>query len=241
MTLDNHNRIAKEIARRGYCSRRQAEVLIQEGKVTTKGIAILDPSTKVLEDTAIEISGIPLKVKDKTRLWRLYKPVGYLTTRQDPQGRKTIFDLFPQGLPAHLIPIGRLDYNSQGLLLLTNDGGLAKEMMHPKNHIPRTYEVDVFGTLLQKDLQKIEQGMTVDGINYGSIKVKVLKKTAHNATLLMTLTEGKNREIRNIANALDLKVKKLKRLSFGPYELGSLQKGAIQEVPFKTQGSAKKF
>lgn len=228
-------RIAKEIARRGYCSRRQAEAFIAQGEVTVNGAVLKEPGTRVGGKDIICIKGEVLRPAQETKLWAFHKPLGCLTTRDDPFNRPTIFDYLValdksvHDLPSHLIPIGRLDFNSEGLLLLTNDGEFAAKMMHPETKVPRCYHVDVFGNIQESDFASLAKGVTVDGVTYRNVQVKILKRSNLNHRLEITLYEGKNREIRKLMTGVcDLKVKRLKRISYGHYHLGDLKPGHLR-------------
>ncbi len=222
-------RIAKLIAASGYCSRREAEELILEGRVKVNGVTIESPAT-FITDEAIKIDNklINSKAQD-VRLWLFHKPEGVLTTSKDPQNRKTIFDLLPKNMP-RTISVGRLDYNTEGLLLLTTSGKLARYMELPKTGWIRNYRARVFGKLNHERLKKLVRGITVDGIRYGSIKVEVENEGTSNSWLKISLQEGKNREIRKVMEALGLKVNRLIRTSYGPFNLGSLSPLEVKEV-----------
>lgn len=222
-------RIAKLISASGYCSRREAEELIFEGRVKVNGVTINSPAT-FITDEAIKIDNklINSKAQDM-RLWLFHKPEGVLTTSKDPQNRKTIFDLLPKNMP-RTISVGRLDYNTEGLLLLTTSGKLARYMELPKTGWIRNYRARVFGKLNHERLKKLIRGITVEGIRYGSIKVEVENEGSSNSWLKISLQEGKNREIRKVMESLGLKVNRLIRTSYGPFNLGSLAPLEIKEV-----------
>ena len=229
-------RIAKVIARAGLCSRREAEALIAQGRVALDGRTLDSPAVVVEADAKIEVDGVALPAAQAARLWRLHKPAGVLTTARDPQGRRTIGDLLPASLP-RLMPVGRLDLNSEGLLLLTNDGGLKRRLELPSSGLARRYRVRVFGRIDQARLDPLAEGISVDGIDYGPIEARVESlrnaESGANTWLMMTLTEGKNREIRRICEHLGLKVNRLIRVSYGPFHLGKLARGALEELPQK--------
>jgi 23S rRNA pseudouridine2605 synthase len=221
-------RIAKLIAQAGHCSRREAEALIAEGRVKVNGIVIDSPAT-FITDHSVKIDDKLINEKQAVRLWLFHKPVGVLTTSKDPLKRKTIFDLLPKNLP-RTITVGRLDYNTEGLLLLTTSGELARHMELPKNKWIRKYRARVFGKLNHERLKKLERGITVDGTRYGSIKVEVDVEKDSNSWLKISLEEGKNREIRKVMEHLGLKVNRLIRVSYGPFKLGELKVCEVKEV-----------
>ena len=226
------DRVAKVIARAGICSRRDAEKLIGEGRVTVNGITLTTPGVKVTTDDDVRIDGERLPALDPPRLWRFNKPSGLVTTHKDERGRKTVFDMLPPGLP-RVIAVGRLDLNSEGLLLLTNDGGLAREMEHPSRGWTRRYRVRVYGDVKEKMFEPLERGVTIDGLRYGAIGVKLDKEPGVNTWLTVTLKEGKNREIRKVMEHVGLKVSRLIRTAYGPFQIGSLKSGALKEMPKK--------
>ena len=218
-------RIAKIIARSGYCSRRDAEKLIAEGRVAIDGKVIESAALNVL-DEKIYIDGKLIKPLKNTKLFLYHKPVGLITTNKDEKGRRTIFDDLPNWLP-RVITVGRLDLNSEGLLLLTNDGELARELELPANEFERIYKVRVFGKL--PDFGILRGGIEIDGVRYGKIEIEI-EKQGKNSWLIVKLREGKNREIRRVMAHLGLEVNRLIRLSYGEYELGELKVGEVREV-----------
>lgn len=229
-------RIAKAIAESGVASRREAERLIEQGRVVCDGKVVTSPVSFVDENSHIEVDGKIIKNNsDDVRLWKFYKPVGVLTTRSDPQKRKTIFEVIKLDFP-RVIYVGRLDINSEGLLLLTNNGALARYFELPKSKIKRTYKVRVYGNLTEGILKSIRRGVAIDGFNYGKIDIKVIKRdneskaSSKNTWLLMTLTEGKNREIRKIFEYFGLRVNRLIRVSYQKFQLGSMKPGDVEEV-----------
>lgn len=228
-TDDRMQRIAKVIARSGVCSRRAAETLIEEGRVTVEGEKITSPALNVGPEADIRVDGKPIPKIEAARLWRYYKPTGLICTNSDMQGRPTIFQRLPKELP-RVISVGRLDLNSEGLLLLTNDGELARRLELPETGWVRRYRVRVHGTVDADKLKTLEKGVTVDGVRYGSIKVEVERQQGSNAWLLVSLAEGKNREIRKVMEHLGYPVNRLIRISYGPFQLGRLSKGEVEEV-----------
>ena len=225
-------RIAKLMARSGVCSRRTAEELIKQGRVTVNGEVIDSPAFNVEGNEKILLDGEKLPKTDMTRLWLYHKPAGLVTSHKDEKERPTVFDNLPAGLP-RVISVGRLDLNSEGLLLLTNNGELSRKLELPSNGWIRRYKVRVFGDADAKKLQKLQNGIVVDGVEYGSIKVEIESRQGANTWLVVSLNEGKNREIRKVMKHLGLEVSRLIRLSYGPFQLGSLKKGEVKEVPQK--------
>lgn len=225
-------RVAKVIARAGVCSRREAERLIAEGRVTLDGRRLDSPAVNALKDAKITVDGEPLPERAPARLWRYHKPKGLITTTRDPQGRPTVFAALPPEVP-RVLSIGRLDLNSEGLLLLTNDGSIKRRLELPDSAWIRRYRVRVHGRVEPKSLEALAEGVTVAGTEYGPIKARLERQTGSNAWLEMSLTEGKNREIRRVLEHLDLSVNRLIRISYGPFRLARLARGAIEEVPAK--------
>jgi len=223
-------RIAKLMARAGLCSRRDAERWIGEHRVQVDGKFIDTPATIIDDPTRVKVDGKPLPAQAEPKLWLYHKPPGLVTTHKDEQGRPTVFDHLPEAL-GRVISVGRLDLNSEGLLLLTNDGGLARELELPQTGWVRTYRVRVFGYVTQDILDTIKDGCTVEGIHYGPVSARIEKKTGRNAWLIVSLTEGKNREIRQVMRHLDLHVNRLIRQSFGPFRLGDIPRDEVHEVP----------
>jgi 23S rRNA pseudouridine2605 synthase len=223
-------RIAKVLARAGLCSRREAERWIVEGRVSVDGHKLDSPAVLVTEASRIVVDGKPLPGRDRTRLWRYHKPLGLVTSHKDPQGRPTVFASLPAGLP-RVISIGRLDLNSEGLLLLTNDGGLARRLELPATGWTRRYRARVHGAVDAAALAKLENGVTVAGVHYGPIRATLDKVQGSNAWLTVAITEGKNREVRKVLDYLGLTVTRLIRVAYGPFQLGTLPKGAVDEVP----------
>ena len=225
-------RIAKAMARAGLCSRRDAEQWIVEGRVKVNGVKLTSPAKNVLPTDIISIDGKVMPAKEKTRLWRYHKPRGLLTAAKDPHGRPTVFENLPKDLP-RVVSVGRLDLNSEGLLLLTNDGELARKLELPATGWIRRYRVRVNGQVEVDHLNQMRKGLTVEGIRYGSVHASLDRQQGDNAWLTMSLTEGKNREIRNVCRHFGWAVSRLIRLSYGPFQLGHLEKGEVEEVPGK--------
>jgi 23S rRNA pseudouridine2605 synthase len=223
-------RIAKRLARAGLCSRRDAERWIAAGRVKVDGKLLETPAFVVTERSRIEVDGKPLPDADRPRLWRYHKPPGELVTARDPQGRKTIFESLPKSLP-RTIAVGRLDFNSEGLLLLTNDGGLARRLELPANGWVRRYRARVHGAVDGQRLAELAQGITIEGVRYGAVQASLDRQQRSNAWLNIALAEGKNREVRKILAHLELPVVRLIRVAFGPFHLGELPQGEVDEIP----------
>lgn len=225
-------RIAKWLARAGVASRRDAEKLIEEGRVKLNNAAVNHPATFVATGDIVQVNGRVVAGPQRTRLWRYHKPDGLVTTHRDPEGRPTVFDNLPTGLP-RVISIGRLDLTSEGLLLLTNDGALARRLELPETGWVRRYRVRVWGELDDKAFAELAYGVTIDGVSYGPIEVEVDSRKHENSWLSVALREGKNREVRRVMTHLGLRVTRLIRTSYGPFQLGTLQRGAVEEVQGK--------
>src|SRR5882672_5973214 len=222
-------RVAKVIARAGLASRREAETWIAAGRVAVNGEVIASPARNVSAADRIAVDGVPLPQRERTRLFLYHKPRGLLTTHTDPVGRGTIFAALPKGLP-RLISVGRLDLNTEGLLLLTNDGGLARTLELPAAGWLRRYRVRAHGRVRQDELDRLHDGITIDAIRYGAIEARLEREQGANAWLTFAMREGKNREVKNVLGHLGLSVNRLIRVSFGPFQLGSLAEGAVEEV-----------
>lgn len=222
-------RIAKVIARAGLCSRREAEQWIGGGRVGVNGRILASPAFNVGPGDVVTVDGEPLPARGQLRLWRYHKPSGLMTTHSDPQGRPTVFGKLPEAL-GRVISVGRLDMTSEGLLLLTNDGGLARHLELPSTGWRRRYRVRVHGAVDTAALARLAQGITVDGVRYGPIEAALERVQGSNAWLAMALQEGKNREVRKVLQALRLDVGRLIRIAYGPFQLGNLQRGEVDEV-----------
>ena len=223
-------RIAKVIARAGLASRREAEAWIAAGRVAVNGSKISSPALNVTRADRIVVDGKPLPGAERTRLFLYHKPRGLVTTSSDPQGRPTIFGALPKNLP-RLISVGRLDLSTEGLLLLTNDGGLARALELPATGWLRRYRVRAYGKVTQPQLDALRDGVTVDGVNYGPIEAVLDREQTSNVWITFAIREGKNREVRNVLRHLSLQVGRLIRVSFGPFQLGELEEGAVAEIP----------
>jgi 23S rRNA pseudouridine2605 synthase len=226
------DRIAKVIARAGVASRRDAEAMIAEGRVTLNGAVLTSPAVNVTAQDRITVDGEPLPARERTRLWLYHKPRGLVTTARDPEGRPTVFENLPEDLP-RVVAIGRLDINTEGLLLLTNDGGLAKVIAHPDTGWLRRYKVRAHGDVTQADLDKLRGGVTIDEMEYGPVEATLDRMQGDNVWITLGLREGKNREVKRILEHLGLQVNRLIRLSFGPFQLGDLEPGLVEEVKTK--------
>ena len=231
-TAGRGERIAKYLARAGIASRRDAEKLIAEGKVKLAGQVVSSPATFVQPGDVLTVGGRPVTAPERTRLFRYHKPAGLVTTHRDERGRTTVFEELPAGLP-RLVSIGRLDLTSEGLLLLTNDGALARQLELPANGWLRRYRVRVHGAVDERTLANLAQGLTVEGVRYGPIQAGLDSRQGANAWLTVALQEGKNREIRRVMQHLGLAVNRLIRTAYGPFQLGNLPRGAAEEVNAK--------
>jgi len=225
-------RIAKWLARAGVASRRDAEKLIAEGQVTLNGRRVETPASFVAEGDTVTVAGKPVAAPQRTRLFRYHKPPGLVTTHRDPEGRRTVFEELPEGLP-RLISVGRLDLNSEGLLLLTNDGALSRRLELPDNAWIRRYRARVHGRVDEQALAALARGITIEGVAYGPIEAGLDSRQGTNAWLTVSLREGKNREVRRVLQHLGLTVTRLIRTAYGPFQLGPLPRGAVEEVNAK--------
>ena len=227
-------RIAKIMAHAGCCSRRDAEKWIAAGRVSVNGQVISTPVTLVDENDTITVDGKPIGGKQPARLWCYHKPTGLVTTHKDPAGRPTVFDNLPKGLP-RVVSVGRLDLNSEGLLLLTTDGELARSLELPSKGWKRKYRVRIHGKMMPDVIAKLQKGVTIDGVRYAPTLIEIEPNQAQgsNQWILVTLTEGKNREIRKIMAHFGFDVSRLIRVAYGPFQLGNLPAGEVREVPAK--------
>lgn len=229
---EHGERIAKVMARAGVCSRRDAEKLISEGRVALNGQPVTSPALNVDPEAVITVDGKPIPSAAPTKLWRYHKPAGLVTSHRDPEGRPTVFARLPPNMP-RAISVGRLDINSEGLLLLTNDGALARQLELPSQGWVRRYRVRLFGTVTQVDLNRLAKGVTIDGVRYGPVTAELERAKGPYAWAMVSLKEGKNREVKRLMEHLGLKVARLIRVSFGPFHLGHLPEGAVDEIPGK--------
>jgi 23S rRNA pseudouridine2605 synthase len=228
-TAERGERIAKFLSRAGITSRRDAEAMIEAGRVRLNNEPVTHPAVFVKPGDMVLVDGKPVAEPDRTRLWRYHKPEGLVTTHKDPEGRPTVFEKLPPGLP-RVMSIGRLDLTSEGLLLLTNDGALARQLELPATGWLRRYRVRVHGGVAPDKLKRLAAGLTVDGVKYGPIEAHIDSVQRSNTWLSMSLREGKNREIRRVMEALALPVTRLIRVAYGPFQLGTLPRGCAEEV-----------
>lgn len=227
------DRIAKLLARAGVASRREVERMIADGRIAIDGLVLETPATILKDLKGVTVDGKPVAAPEPTRLFAFHKPTGLITAESDPKGRPTIYTALRNALPRNaprLMPVGRLDLNTEGLLLLTNDGGLKRQMELPASGIPRTYRARTFGDVTQEQLEKLIDGITIEGVHYGSIDANLERSTGRNQWIEVTITEGKNREVRKVLEHLGLKVSRLIRTAYGPFELEDLPRGAAREI-----------
>ncbi|GAA4722133.1 pseudouridine synthase [Sphingomonas lutea] len=222
-------RIAKLLARAGIASRREIERMIADGRIALNGEKITTPATLLHDVTGVTVDGRPVRPPKATRLYRFHKPQRALTAEFDPKGRRTIYDVLPPGLP-RLVPVGRLDFMTEGLLLLTNDGELKRQLELPRTGVVRTYRARAYGEITQDQLESLAEGFTIEGVRYGSINANLERSSGRNRWIEMSLTEGKNREVRRVLEHLGLQVSRLIRTSYGPLSLEGLSPGAVDEV-----------
>ena len=222
-------RIAKLLARAGIASRREIERMIAEGRIAIDGVTIETPATLLRSITGVTVDGIAVKPPTAARLFRYHKPTGLLTAERDPKGRPTIYDRLPKGLP-RLMPVGRLDLNTEGLLLLTTDGELKRQLELPATGVTRSYRARAYGNVTQSQLEQLMMGIEIEGVRYGSINANLERRTGANVWIELSLAEGKNREVRRVLEHLGLKVSRLIRTSYGPFILGDLPAGGVDEI-----------
>lgn len=222
-------RIAKLLARAGIASRREVERMIAEGRVALNGEKLTTPATILTSLAGVTVDGKPVKAPEPARLFRYHKPTGLLTAERDPKGRPTIYDRLPKGLP-RVVPVGRLDLNTEGLLLLTTDGELKRQLELPSTGVERSYRARAYGRVSQAQLEDLMMGIEIEGVRYGSINANLERRTGTNVWIEMRLKEGKNREVRRVLEHLGLKVSRLIRTSYGPFALGDLPAGGVDEI-----------
>ncbi|MFC3097555.1 pseudouridine synthase [Alteraurantiacibacter palmitatis] len=232
-SAEKGDRIAKLLARAGIASRREVERMIEAGRIKLNGQLVTTPATILTSLRGVTVDDKPVAAPERTRLFAFHKPAGLLTAERDFSGRPTIYtalrNALPQGTP-RVMPVGRLDLNTEGLLLLTNDGELKRAMELPSSGIERTYRARTFGDISQSQLEELIHGITIDGVRYGKIDANLERRTGRNQWVEMTLTEGKNREVRNVLEHLGLEVSRLLRTRYGPFELGDLARGQAVEI-----------
>lgn len=222
-------RIAKLLARAGIASRREIERMIADGRVALNGAVLTTPATVLTSLHGVTVDGNPVAAPAPARLFRFHKPAGLLTTERDPAGRPTIYDRLPKGLP-RLMPVGRLDLSTEGLLLMTTDGELKRQLELPATGVERSYRARAYGQVTQEQLEDLMLGVEIEGVRYGSINANLERRTGANVWIELTLTEGKNREVRRVLEHLGLKVSRLIRTRYGPFELGDMPVGAVDEI-----------
>lgn len=222
-------RIAKLLARAGVASRREIERMIADRRIAIGGAVVETPATVLESLHGVTVDGKPVRAPAPARLFRYHKPAGLLTTERDPKGRPTIYDRLPAGLP-RLVPVGRLDLNTEGLLLMTTDGELKRQLELPRTGVPRSYRARAYGNVTQAQLEELIEGIEIDGVRYGSIDANLERRTGANVWIELTLAEGKNREVRRVLEHLGLQVSRLIRTAYGPFALGDLPTGAVDEV-----------
>ena len=227
-------RIAKLLARAGLASRREAERMIEAGRVKLNGAVVTTPATILENLRGVTVDDKPVAKPERTRLFAFHKPQGLITAESDPAGRPTIYNALRNALPAgspRLMPVGRLDFNTEGLLLLTNDGEFKRQLELPATGVPRTYRARAFGDVSQEQLEQLSEGVEIEGMRYGSIEADLERRTGRNQWIILTLTEGKNREVRRVLEWMGLEVSRLIRTAYGPFHISDLPRGRAQEVP----------
>jgi 23S rRNA pseudouridine2605 synthase len=229
MSMNEPQRIAKLLARAGIASRREIERMIADRRIAIDGVPIETPATILTSLTGVTVDGKPVAPPKAAKLFCFHKPSGVLTAERDPQGRRTIYDVLPKGLP-RVVPVGRLDLNTEGLLLLTTDGELKRQLELPSTGVVRSYRARAYGNVSQAQLEELIHGIEIDGVRYGSIDANLERRTGANTWVEMRLTEGKNREVRRVLEHLGLRVSRLIRTSYGPFGLGDLEKGEVAEI-----------
>jgi 23S rRNA pseudouridine2605 synthase len=227
--MEKKERIAKIIARSGVCSRRDAEKLIELGQVKIDGLLVTKPGINISSKQQILINDKPIAKASNTRLWLFNKPKGYITSHKDPQNRPNVFDILPVNMP-RVISVGRLDFNTEGLLLLTNDGQLSRHLELPVTGIKRIYKVRAYGRVENSKFDILRKGVMIQGVKYAPSVIEVDKTQGDNLWMQISLTEGKNREIRKMLEFIDLKVNRLIRIAYGPFQLENLKSGQVKEV-----------
>jgi len=227
---DGPQRIAKLLARAGVGSRRDVERMVEEGRIALNGQIVVHPAPLLTSLDGLTVDGNPVAKPVSTRLYRFHKPAGCITAARDPKGRKTIYDLLPKGLP-RVMPVGRLDYNTEGLLLLTNDGEFKRQLELPASGVERTYRARAFGEISQTQLEELAMGIEIEGVRYGKIIANLERRTGRNQWVEMTLTEGKNREVRKVLEHFGLQVSRLIRTRYGEFSLEGLGMGDVDVVP----------
>lgn len=229
MSTHEPQRIAKLLARAGIASRREIERMIEERRIAINDVPVETPATILTSLSGVTVDGKPVAPPKAAKLFRFHKPAGVLTAERDPKGRKTIYDVLPKGLP-RLVPVGRLDLNTEGLLLMTTDGELKRQLELPSTGVVRSYRARAYGNVSQEQLEELIHGVEIDGVRYGSIDANLERRTGANTWVEMRLTEGKNREVRRVLEHLGLRVSRLIRTSYGPFALGDLDRGQVAEV-----------
>ncbi|MGX7925299.1 pseudouridine synthase [Tsuneonella sp. HG094] len=227
-------RIAKLLARAGVASRREVERMIADGRVAIDGKVLDTPATVLPNLKGVTVDGKAVGQAEQSRVFAFHKPSGLLTAERDPKGRPTIYTALRNAMPKdapRVMPVGRLDLNTEGLLLLTNDGELKRALELPTSNVPRTYRARAFGDVTQSQLDDLIEGVTIDGMRYGKIEADLDGGKGRNQWILLTLTEGKNREVRRVLEYLGLQVSRLLRVGYGPFNLGDLPRGAVAEIP----------